>query len=329
MYDVAEYQGRRQALNDADRRWREWASLFSGKYFAMLTVYSDETGTGGIPKTGIEPSPGIYGFLANPERWDKFRLEWTKQLNRYKVPYFHFCELNPNERKKPGTTYYGRDDEWTDNFIYDMAIVASGGPVPFGGNVSQKMTVGPHPDKFKMSGMYRKIFYTFFDDFRIVMREQFQEEKEKVSFFFSDLSNDVWIRVLIQVIKDAKHHNSMIGEYSFIDPYSERGIPCQAADLLAFTNRQNSSNMYEEGTIRRLRLLDLILGRHVFPKNHPAYILRTIPDGEWRELVADMRREKKEFELENQKPGKPKPEYFPTLQHGGLRKLFGPNLRYL
>ena len=81
--------------------------------------------------------------------------------------------------------------------------------------------------------------------------------------------------------------------------------------------------MNEAGEVRRMRVLDLIIARYVFPKFAAGYILRTVPKDEWRELVADMRIQKKIFEQENQKPGKPKPDYFPTLHHAGIRKLFG------
>jgi hypothetical protein len=59
--------------------FREWASLFSGKYFAMIVVYADETGTGKV-LSGKEPAPGVYGYLATPEMWETFRNEWKSAL---------------------------------------------------------------------------------------------------------------------------------------------------------------------------------------------------------------------------------------------------------
>ena len=48
----------------------------------MLEVYADETGTGGVPKSGKEPAPGLYGFLATVEMWGRFRKEWRSALDR-------------------------------------------------------------------------------------------------------------------------------------------------------------------------------------------------------------------------------------------------------
>jgi hypothetical protein len=304
--------------------FREWASLFSGKYFAMLVLYADETGTHGIKKDGKEPAPGVYGFLATPDIWDKFRVEWRTALSqpKYDVPYFHFRELI-YERGSSKCPYHGWDNDKVDDFIYDMALIAGSGPVPIGGNVSQKKTVGPNPNKFQIKKLFRQVFYQFFGDFKLTMQEQFQDEQGKVTFFFSDNDNDDWILILSQIIKDARHRNPQIGGYAFIDPYcsSDRGLPCQAADLFAFVNRQNSANMYEAGHVRRMRILDLIIGRHAFPKHHPGHALTTIPEDEWRELVADMRKQRKEFESQNQKLDVEKRTYFPTRDHPVINKL--------
>jgi hypothetical protein len=69
----------------------------------MIAVYADETGTGGIPKSGKEPAPGIYGYLVTPEHWEQFRLRWKATLDKHAAPYFHFCELNRDfQNQNPG-----------------------------------------------------------------------------------------------------------------------------------------------------------------------------------------------------------------------------------
>jgi hypothetical protein len=300
-------------------KFLEWSSLFSGKYFAMLVVYSDETGTGGVPETGEEPAPGVYGFIATPQMWEDFRIKWKAELDRYKVPYFHFRELHPAMRRKEKNLYFGWSNEHTDDFIHDMAIVASSGPIPLGGNVSQKQIVGLNPNEFQRAKLYRLMFYQFFGDFKFTMDDHFKKETEKVSFFFSEIKNEPWIKILSQVIKDVRHHNQIIGEYSFIEPKTERGMPCQAADLFAYVNRQNSSKMYEEGHARSLRLLDLIIARQILAKQY--WFMRPLiemPDDEWRELVADMRKQKREFDAQN----KNKDEFYrPIRQHPYFKKI--------
>jgi hypothetical protein len=73
----------------------------------MLTVYADETGTGGIPRSGKEPSPGIYGLIATPEYWETFCRDWGEALKKHGSEYFHFCELSPVGRKDPKSAFYG------------------------------------------------------------------------------------------------------------------------------------------------------------------------------------------------------------------------------
>jgi hypothetical protein len=297
----------------------KWASLFSGKHFAMLAVYSDETGTGGVPESGQEPAPGVYGFITTPEKWDEFRITWKASLDKCKAPYFHFRELHAKNRRKENNPFHTWTNDEVDDFIYEMAIVASSGPIPFGGNVSQKKTVGANPDKFSQAWLYRQMFYQFFGDFKLTMDDHFKDETEKVSFFFSENNNENWIKILSQVIKDVRHHNPIIGEYSFMEPKTERGMPCQAADLFAYVNRQNSSKMYEEDRARSMRLLDLMIGRQILGKAY--WFMRPLielPENEWRELVADMRKQKKEFDLKKEN----KDDYYkPIRQHPYFAKI--------
>ncbi len=56
-------------------RFLERASLFFWGNTLYQAVYSDETGTGGVPATGEEPAPGVYGLLATTEMWDGFRVK--------------------------------------------------------------------------------------------------------------------------------------------------------------------------------------------------------------------------------------------------------------
>lgn len=308
-----------------ESKFLEWASLFSGKYFAMLAVYADETGTGGIPKTGEEPAPGVYGFITTPEKWDEFRIKWKSSLDQFKAPYFHFRLLHPNQRKKEKNPYHGWSNETVDDFIYEMAIVASLGPIPLGGNVAQKqITFRNSETKFSAAKVYRKMFYTFFGDFKHIMDDFFPKETDKASFFFSDNENENWIKILNEVIKDARHHNPLIGTYTPIDPYdltNDRGLPCQTADLLAYVNRQNSSNMYEAGHVRNLRLLDFVVGRQILGRHWFMRPIVEMSETEWRALVADMRSQKKEFDLKNADKDKKDVFYSPISHHPFFKSI--------
>jgi hypothetical protein len=288
----------------------------------MLEVYADETGTGGVPKSGKEPAPGLYGFLATVEMWGRFRKEWRSALDRYGTPYFHFRELNPSEREKRKNPYHGWNNDRLDDFIHDMAIVASNGPIPFGGNASVKMIFGENPTKLQLNKIYKRAFYRFFSDFKDAMNEHFPSGTGKVSFIFSEIENKEWISILNRTIKDARNHDPRIGELTFVSFKDFQGIPCQAADLFAYINRQNSANMYEAGHQLPPRILDIIIGRHVFPKGHPCYELQKLNNDEWRELIADMRREKRNLEISWKILGESKREYYPTLIHPFFKRLF-------
>jgi hypothetical protein len=221
--------------------FREWASLFSGKYFAMIVVYADETGTGGIPKSGKEPAPGVCGYLATPEMWEQFRILWQSTLEKNEADYFHFRELDKSERLKDGTHYFGWDDFEVDDFIYDMAFTVSCCPIiPFGGNAAVKMVHGDNPTPRDLDETYHRTFSTFFVDFGLQMNQHFPNEKEKVTFFFSDIDNESWISILNRRIKSAQKADKRIAEYAFIDPKSGRGIrkvfdcACQCCRKLNF-----------------------------------------------------------------------------------------------
>jgi hypothetical protein len=243
--------------------FREWASLFSGKLFAMIVVYADETGTGDVPKSGKEPSPGVYGFLATPGDWEIFRQQWKAMLAKHKAYYFHFREATRVGRKDPKSHYHGWSDEEADDFIHDMAYVASLGPIPFGGGVAQK--------RFNSTKeAYEAAFDAFFGDFREQMDKHFPNEKEQVSFFFDRNGSDEWISILNTKIEIAWQRDSRIAkEYIPIDDKTYRGMPCQAADLFAFVNRQNLETCFDADRYFNHRILDLIVGRKGFVGIHP------------------------------------------------------------
>ena len=124
----------------------------------------------------------------------------------------------------------------------------------------------------------------FFEDFNVTMQEHFRRYKGKVSFFFDENGNEEWIAILNTVIKAARNLNPQIGEPSFVDNKTDRGIPCQAADLFAYINRQKTETMYESDRYSSMRLLDLIIGRNAFPPDHIiSKKLATLRQDQWAE----------------------------------------------
>jgi len=297
----------------------ERASLFSRKYFVMIVVYADETGTQGLRKGGKEPAPGVYGFMDVPEGWERFRGAWSAALKKYGVDYFHFRELNPLLRLNPGNPYFGWDNEKVDDFIYDMAIAASCGPTPFGGYVSIKALYGGRTDKEARDGSYAKSFEQFFNDFTNMMDCHFPNQKDKATFVFDDNENEQWIAILNSEIKKAKKRDRRIGEYSFIDAKSGRGMPCQASDLLAYVNRQQAETTFETGHYQKTRLLDLIISRNAFPKEHPRSMYAGYSDTDWTALIKMLRDDKKLKHTRDVAQGLGKQQYYPFRDNALLR----------
>jgi hypothetical protein len=74
--------------------------------------------------------------------------------------------------------------------------------------------------------------------------------------------------------------------------------------------------MYEAGHARSFRLLDLIIGRQLLAKQQPVMRrLVEMSEDEWRNLVTDMRRQKKEFDLKNANADKNTAYYRPLREH--------------
>jgi hypothetical protein len=285
----------------------------------MIVVYADETGTHGLKKGGKEPAPGVYGFMATPKEWEEFRVKWKTKLEQYGAQYFHFKEVNQAGRHNPKSPFHGWSDDRADDFIHDMAIVASSGPVPFGGYVSIKALYGGRIDKKAHHGSYAKGFEQFFDDFSSMMDRNFPNQKSKTSFFFDDNENDDWISILNSEIKKARRKDHRIGKFSFTDAKSEWGIPCQAADLLAYVNRQQAETAYERGYHQQTRLLDFIISRHGFPKDNPRSMYASYTDAEWETLINMLRADKKLKYTRDVARGLQRQQYYP-FQHNELLK---------
>jgi hypothetical protein len=308
-----------QIQKKSDAGSKKLVSRYCGKLIVEIEVYADETGTHGLKKGGKEPAPGVYGFIASVEYWEIFRIEWSKTLIKYNAPYFHFRELHPSERARRRNPYHGWDNNRVDDFIYDLAIVASREAVPFGGYVSVRMLkkerVNPQP--------YRTAFEMFFEDFTTQMNLHWPNFKNKVSFYFDDNQNDNWIAVLNQVIRSKQRKDSRIGEAAFVKSKDNRGIPCQAADLFAYVNRQNTETIFEQQQYQPSRILDLILSRNAFPKTHPSRRFSTLTETQWENLIKAFREDKKTMDISNVVLGNPKQPYHPFSHLNRIFRKYG------
>jgi hypothetical protein len=71
------------------------------------------------------------------------------------------------------------------------------------------------------------------------------------------------------------------------------------------------------------RILDIILVRNGVPKWHPLRVLAEMNDQQWRNLIAELRGRKKQFDLQHELAGiKPKPQYYPIIEHPYFQHLY-------
>jgi hypothetical protein len=153
------------------------------------------------------------------------------------------------------------------------------------------------------------------------MSDHFHGFKDKVSFFFDENKNDAWIAILSKVIKAKQEKDPRIGEWAFIKSGEYRGIPCQAADLLAFVHRQHMQTVYEKGQHQPSRILDFIISKNAYPKNHLGSRLAKIPMGEWRDLIKALREDRKVKDIACDILGQPRQPYYPA-SHQLVKQIY-------
>jgi hypothetical protein len=91
---------------------------------------------------------------------------------------------------------------------------------------------------------------------------------------------------------------------------------------LPYVNRQNNETVYDLDAYVPQRILDVIVGRQGFPSWHPFRALKEMSDHQWKNLVAELRARKKQFDLQHELAGTtPKPQYYPIVEHPYFRYL--------
>jgi hypothetical protein len=214
-----------------------------------VQVYCDESGTGGFDQKGKDPIPTVYGYIAPVDYWvNEFHREWQSVLDEKQVPYFHFRELNKTERKKTSNPYCGWSDSQVDNFLDDLSIVAGRVAIPCGSHGTLKGGKDP----------YKKIFELFFKDCFNRIKEHWPKFSDQVDFFFESTNNKKWSVQILDVADSFRIKEKRLGTVSFPQWDDRRnGLPLQAADLLAYSQRQNAAWFFDHNRmVREYRILD-------------------------------------------------------------------------
>ena len=116
----------RASESGAERKFREWASLFPEKVLVGITLYADETGIDNLSGVGGGSKVvGVGGYMATTDEWEKFSGEWQDALTRYGVSVFHMTGISDRAIEiDPQSPYRGWSRDKKDCFILDLAAVA-------------------------------------------------------------------------------------------------------------------------------------------------------------------------------------------------------------
>lgn len=265
----------------------------------QLVLYADESGTHGHSNKGREPAPCICGFIASADYWPKFCEDWKLVLSKHRAPYFHFREFTAELRKKPKSLFFGWSNERVDNLMYDLGFIIAQEAVPVGSFVQSKRT--PQPLKKVIDGFYKTSLDT--------ITSHWPKFAGKVSFVFeSQKGNKEWANLLNSTHQKYAHQDDRIGSFGFLSKCDPQGIPLQAADMLAFSNRQAAERIFEDNARNEESILGMMLSRNLHPKNHPR---RLKDDSKWELAIRRMIFDKGTKDTTRIVLGEPKKHYHP------------------
>lgn len=285
----------------------------------ILRVYGDESGTHDITgqKDGSS-TPTWCGYIHTPEYWDGFCRKWKQALNNYRAPYFHFREFaNKKACVKNSSPYYGWNEEKRRSFLYDLAFLAGDSAVPCGGSSGAK-----HMHDNKLVGdPYERAIITFFKDFRTKLDRHWPNLTGKILFILDRSPNAPWLNPLHKAYDAFCKEDSRVGGLAFEDDKDEQHFGLQAADLLAYSFRQQAERCYAGGgKIPEMRLLDFILSRNMLIKLRQADMAR------WNRMILAMRQDEQKLTSQWAKEGKKEQKYFPLIHFTEFEK-YGFNLK--
>jgi len=254
--------------------FKEWASLFSGKYFVMIVIYADESGTHD-PNGKLTGSayPIIAGFAARKSVWDKFCVGWKAVLDKYDAPYYHGRELttarvavleNRKENKELSKNpYYIRkwDFKKIESFRKSLAKVASAdGKIPIVGGM-HLTNFNKIKDEFSDKDPYKWVMSHFFSVYHKETGLQWGNFKSDVTFVFDQNEKRKWVNSVHEVFDAYQKKDPRMSGPNFGDKKKFPFWPLQAADFLAYRMRQlaedNDSGQLQIDEVDRILLKNL------------------------------------------------------------------------
>jgi hypothetical protein len=256
-------------------------------------AYADESGT----HDPRGKSPGsreavVGGCVASVQEWAAFCDAWQFLLDKYGAPYFHFKEWAAASaivrRKRNTYPEFGKNPyrNWElkhlDDFLIELAKVAgSGDRVMFGGYVKTNAF-----NKEKITGSklftddpYEFCLNEFFKEFIYKVNIQWPNFNDPVSFFFDQTDDPKWRQSILSVFYYYQKNDSRFAEIIFAD--KKKHLPLQAADMIAYRNRQVLGNVIDKNFPKRFPELDEALFKSTFKifENNPAVVLHQLLQG--------------------------------------------------
>jgi hypothetical protein len=262
-----------------------------------LIAYVDESGR--HDKTGKQKGSGqiiLAGWLDWSAKWLVFCSDWRNILEKYQASYFHFTEWADasaviRKRREASSSfnsnpYKGWSLEKLDNFLYELAAIAgSGDKLIIGVWLPTKIFDGlkKHPEfsnqPLKSSDPYRQCLHKFFEEFIKDVEKQWRYWKEPVSFVFDQNDDEDWNDAVTSAFTEAKARDSRIAQLTFADKKLSPYLPLQAADMLAYRQRQLLEKMLNPNvSFPKLSKLDDQLIKPSYLKSSPEYVVKTLLD---------------------------------------------------
>jgi hypothetical protein len=241
----------------AGEHFARWASLFSGKIFVNLTVYTDESGwhSPQAKEPGSE-APVFGGYIDTIEEWLLFSAHWQSVLTKYKVRFFHFKEFHRNAVKNhPSSPYYGWSERKRWEFIFELAA-AAGNQVPVGGMINLKEYVATG----EIGPPYVHAFDTFFKNVQHALSVHWPENTDPITFVLDQNSQSGWRHAFMDEFDKWKQINPKLKDHAYA--VSRDKPPLQAADLLCSTVRRGALKRLEIGKPKDATLLEEFLYRN-------------------------------------------------------------------
>jgi hypothetical protein len=239
---------------EAIRDFSDWAWILSNgrnELIVTIAVYVDDSGTHDPTGKLTGSREATFSGLAAPvEEWRIFCGQWQSVLNKYSIPYFHFCEWSDafHEQKNHGIIKSGPfvrlEKHELNSVVAELATIAGAGNklllgVGLSADLFQKdKDKGYHP---KDADPYLEAVQRFFSGYDSTMAELRPEWRRMTVHFIFDQTSDRSFRNGVQnAFIEAKKHNRNFDKLAFADKKTD--LPLQAADMVAYRSRQLCQN---------------------------------------------------------------------------------------